>query len=162
MHSLQYLFQHICKTAKMTITFILSEAFPLLGCYAVFVLSHKSVRMTYQFHLQESSGLRSFLDCLSLADRNDSTSSRVSHQPPPTVVKQPRTVKASTTPHQEPEFIMSVCPSVCMVQHISHLLRVLVKSCTGCFYWNLCIKSVWFKLDNNSRCFTWRQTYVHL
>lgn len=127
-------FQHICKIAKMTITFILSEAFPHLGCCAVFVHGHKSVRMAYQFHLQESSSLRSFLDCLSLGDGNDRPSSQVGNQPPTTVVKQPRMVKASTTPQQEPEFIAFVCPSVCTVQHISHLLRVLVKSCTGCFY----------------------------
>lgn len=131
---MQYLFQHICKIAKMTITFLLSEGFPLLGCYAVFIHGHISVRMAYQFRLQDSSSLRSFLDCLSLGDGNDRPSSHVGNQPSPTAVKQPRMVNASTTPQQEPEFIVFICPSVCMGQHISHLLRVLVKSCTGCFY----------------------------
>jgi hypothetical protein len=132
----QYIFQHICKIAELTNTFILSEAFPLLGCYAVFVLGHKSVRIAYHFHLQESSSLRSFLHCLSLADGNDRPLSHVGNQPPPTVVKQSRTVKASTTPQQEPEFIMSVCQSVCPV----HL--PLVESFSEILYWLFLLKSV--------------------
>ena len=113
--------------------------------------------MAYQFHLQESSSLRSFLHCLSLVDGNDRPSSHVGYQPPLTIVKQPRTVKASTTPQQEPVFVMSVC----MLQHISHLLRVLVNLVLVVFTAICALNQVWFKLDNNSGCFTWRPMYIY-